>query len=150
METDDRTMSKLEARAKIMELLKWYKGLEDHDVEMAKFVIAQGGQPDESLANRMKFGRYFPMKDLKETIASAMEMKMVDWNSETKSELVGVHDCFNGYCWIGRSKKATYKTIGFTQKDNATIEKVIGRMADQGFIKVSKSGNGFLVLKVEG
>ncbi len=143
-------MSKQEARAKIMGLLKWYKGLEDQDMEMFEFILSQGGSLRDDQAKEKKFGRYFPLKDLKETIADAMEMKMVKWSEDNENELVGTHDICTGYRRLDRrTVRAHYELYGFTKKDHCVIETVISRMAEQGFIKVSKTGKGFRVMKSE-
>lgn len=141
--------TKQEQRAEIMELLESYKAIENNEIEMAKFVISEGGKPEENLANTLKFGKYFPIKELHETIASAMSIEMVDCTFENMKEFLGVHDVVCGYRRTDRKTGAVYKTVGFTKTEFATIQLVINRMAEQGYIKVSKSGRGFRVLKVD-
>lgn len=141
-------MTKQEKREKINELLRWYKGLEDQDINTAKFIIAQGGQPDEVLANRMKFGRYFPIKDLWDTIGSAMEFELLAWRDH-EDELDGLFDVPDGCFRINHHYRVLYKSVGYRKADFRVIQTVIDRMAEQGYIKVSKSGRGFRVLKVD-
>lgn len=140
-------MTKQEKRQKIMELLKWYKELEEQDIKTANYIISKGGTPDEVLSNRVKFGRYFPIKDLHETIANAMEIKEVDWRGH-ENELDGIHDVAYGRKKFNRHYRIEYKMVGYFKADFKIIQMVVDRMAEQGYIRVSKTGKGFRVLKV--
>ena len=144
-------VTKAEKREHIMNLLKWYKELEDHDVETANYIIAHGGEPDHVLDGVMKYGRYFPIKDLWGTIGTAMDFCTVDvdWKSDNRSDLGGLHDVVNGKTVIFHHQRLTYKTVGYSKEDFSIIQAIIDRMAEQGYIMVSKSGNGFRVLKVD-
>lgn len=91
----------------------------------------------ESNKKTLKYGCYTPVYFLRNHIKSAMEMKPIrDDGVDVKHSLRR-----GGY------RTYHYSWLVYSDEDEATVDTLIKRLAEQGYIKLSKSGKAFHVVK---
>lgn len=141
------TATKEISRAKILDYLK--KATERNDLILndAKEYIEKYGNNkmyEQSIKENyepiIKYRVYTPIDELSDAIIEAMGFIPVEVQTYTK---------YRNYIVRGRlkSEKITTHLPIYSDKDNETVKTIIERMSQQGFIRISKKGRHFKVLK---
>ena len=91
----------------------------------------------ERLQKTIKYGHWFPVYFLRKNIISAMEIEPI--RDEGVDHTFGLRH--GGY------RTYHYSWLIYSEEDEAKVSTVIQRLNDQGYIKLSKSGKAFRVMK---
>ena len=138
--------TKEESRAKILEYLKGQLERDNNEIEYAKCYIAnysgRSGYEEpikKTYEPEVKFGVYHKLETLEQEIFDAM------WIEPEKTEVWKTY----GGKYRGKRNVYTHYSRFYSDADKAMAKTVIDRMAAQGYIKISKNGHHFKILKVE-
>ena len=137
---DRKTYSKLEQRERILHFLKSVKDSNDVELWDERFYLNKNPGIQTETADcyhrNIRYGIYQSVFGLREEIKYSMGMKP----SDTKYTDVQYKKGQRAY---------TFTWHTFSAEDEAKVDLVIKRLAEQGFIRISKSGKTYTILATD-